>query len=36
MTLGLKFLLGPNRKFFDIKKNSFRYFGFSVVINVFL
>ena len=25
-----------NGKFFDFRKNSFRYYGFSVAINVFL
>ena len=36
MTLRLKFLLWLNGKLFDFKKTSFRYYGFSVVINVFL
>ena len=36
MTLGLKFLLCLNGKFFDFKKTSFRYYGLSVEINVFL
>ena len=36
MTLGLKFLLWLSRKLSDFKKASFRYYGFSVAINVFL
>ena len=32
---GLKFLLCLNRKFFDFKKIQFRYYGFSLAINVF-
>ena len=36
MTLGLKFLLCINGKVFDLKKNPFRYYVFSVAINVFL
>ena len=36
MTFGLKFLLWLNGKLFDFKKTSFRYYGFSVAINVFL
>ena len=35
MTLGLKFFLSVNEKFFDYKNSSFRYYGFSVTINVF-
>ena len=30
--LGLKFLLYLNRKFFDFKKTSFRYYGFLVAM----
>ena len=36
MTLGLKFILWLNVKLFDFKTTSFRYYGFSVAINVFL
>ena len=36
MTSGLKFLLCVNGKFFDFKKASFKCYGFSVAINVFL
>ena len=36
MTLGLKFLLCLNINFFGFKKALFRYYGFSVAINVFL
>ena len=36
MTLELKFLLCVNGKFFNFKKYLFRYYGFSVAVNVFL
>ena len=32
----MKFLLCLNGKFFDFRKTSFRYYGFSVATNVFL
>ena len=34
MPLGLKFLLTLNGKLFDFKKSSFRYYGFSVAVNI--
>ena len=36
MNLGLKCFLCLKWKYFYFKKSSFRYYGFSVVINVFL
>ena len=36
MTLWLKFLFYLNGKFFDLKKTPFRYYWFSVSVNVFL
>ena len=37
VTLGFKFLLWLNRKLFDcFNKTSFRYYEFSVAINVFM
>ena len=36
MNLGLKFLLCLNGKLFDFSKSLFRYYGFSLAINVCL
>ena len=36
MTVGLKFLLWLNEKFFNFKKSPFRYNGFSVSLDGFL
>ena len=35
MSLGLKFLLCLNEKYFDLKKKPFRYYGFSIAIETF-
>ena len=35
MSLGLKFLLCLNEKYFDFKKKPFRYYGFSIAIETF-
>ena len=36
MASELKFILWLNGKLFDFEKTSFRYYGFSFAINVFL
>ena len=36
MTLGLKLLLYLNKKMFDFKKKTFKYYAFSVAIDAFL
>ena len=36
MIAWFNYFLSLNGKFFDFKKTSFRYYGFSVAVNIFL